>query len=177
MGGISSDELILIGKIRSCYGLKGALIVASFAQSVDSFSEAGIVVAKVSSGETRIYPIESARSHRSGVLLKLGGVETREKAEELKGAWLYFRKSDLKRGEDEFYWFELVGLEVFDRGGNFLGLITRILPTGGTDLFVLNSGKDEIFIPAAQEVIKEIDLKRKRIIVALPEGLIGHDAF
>jgi len=41
----------------------------------------------------------------------------------------------------------------------------------------LNSGKDEIFIPATQEVIKEIDLKGKRIVVALPEGLIDHDAF
>ena len=104
-------------------------------------------------------------------------METREGAEEFKGARLYFRKSDLKRGEDEFYWFEIVGLEVLDTDGNFLGLITRILPTGGTDLFVLNSGKDEIFIPATQEVIKEIDLKGKRIVVALPEGLIDHDAF
>jgi len=177
LGGISSDELILIGEVRSCYGLKGALIIASFAQSEDSFSEVGTVVAEKGSGKTGIYPVEFARLYRSGVLLKLGGVETREGAEEFKGARLYFRKSDLKRGEDEFYWFEIVGLEVLDTDGNFLGLITRILPTGGTDLFVLNSGKDEIFIPATQEVIKEIDLKGKRIVVALPEGLIDHDAF
>lgn len=167
----------MIGEVRSAYGLKGIVLIASFAQSEASFSEAGTVIAKKSSGETKVYPVDFVRPHHSGVLLKLEGVETRDGAEDLKGAELYLCKSNLKRNSDEFYWFEIIGLEVFDEDGNCLGLISGVLPTGGPDIFVLNSGKDEILIPAAQEMIKEIDLKAKRMVVALPEGLIDHHAF
>jgi 16S rRNA processing protein RimM len=73
---------------------------------------------------------------------------------------------------NDFYIFQLIGLKVFIKGGDFLGEITDIVRTGGTDVLVVESGEKEYLIPMAEEYIEKIDLTNKEMIIMPPKGLL-----
>ena len=107
------------------------------------------------------------------MLLDLEGLDNVEDAEPFRGAEVYIRRDDLDRDEEgAYYWFELVGLEVYLDDGRHLGTLNGILPTGGNDVYVVRTGQREILIPATREVIEEIDLDCGRITVREMEGLL-----
>jgi len=168
-----SPELLLMGRVARPHGLDGTLSIRSYAESESSFVRAGRVVLVAEAGERREYPVAAARPHKKAVLLDLDGLDSLEEAERFRGAEVYIRRDALERDEDDgYYWFELVGLEVFLDDGRHIGTLARILPTGGNDVYVVRSGRREILIPATREVVEEIDLDRKRITVSEMEGLL-----
>jgi len=162
-----------MGRVSRPHGLDGTLSIRSYAESESSFVRAGRVVLVTDAGERGEYPVAAARPHKRGVLLDLDGLGSVEEAERYRGAGVHVRREDLESDEDDgYYWFELVGLEVYLDDGRHIGTLARILPTGGNDVYVVESGKQEILIPAIRDVIEEIDLDRKRITVSEMEGLL-----
>jgi len=91
----------------------------------------------------------------------------------LIGAELFIPQTELPElDEDTYYWFELIGIEVYTTRGDYLGRITSIFPTGSNDVYVVKDNKQEMLIPALESVVLDIDLDLKRMQVDLPEGLI-----
>ena len=89
------------------------------------------------------------------------------------GAELFIPQTELPElDEDTYYWFELIGIEVYTTQGDYLGRITSIFPTGSNDVYVVKDNKQEMLIPALESVVLDIDLDLKRMRVDLPEGLI-----
>ena len=106
-------------------------------------------------------------------MISLKGVTDRERAEELIGAELFIPETELPElDEDTYYWFELIGIEVYTTEGYYLGRITTILPTGSNDVYVVKDNKKEVLIPALESVVLDIDLELKRMRLDLPEGLV-----
>ncbi len=70
----------------------------------------------------------------------------------------------------EYYWRDIIGLDVYTENGGYLGRIESIFPTGSNDVYVCK-GQKEILLPAIADVIRQIDLKKRIIIIRLPEGL------
>ena len=67
---------------------------------------------------------------------------------------------------------DIAGSEVFDTGGQKLGVLTDVLPSGGNDIWVVEQGgAKELLIPALISVVKEVDVAAKKITVDLPAGL------
>ena len=67
---------------------------------------------------------------------------------------------------------DIAGSEVFDTGGQKLGVLTDVLPSRGNDIWVVDQGgAKELLIPALVSVVKEVNVEAKRIIVELPSGL------
>lgn len=169
MGGGLPEDLILVGEVKAPHGLKGFVRAISFAVSEASFVEAGSVVIKQRTGETRRLRVLHCAPYNRGAILKLEGIEDRDEAEGLRGARLFFRKADLKKeDEDEFFWFELLGLKVYSEDGLLLGVLTDIIPTGGTDIFVVKGEDREVLIPAARHIVKEVDTAAKTMVVSPP---------
>jgi 16S rRNA processing protein RimM len=75
--------------------------------------------------------------------------------------------------EGEFFERQLIGAEVMSGDGRRLGLVSRFLRTGGTDLLVMESedGREHL-IPFADDICPEIDVAAKRITISPPEGLL-----
>jgi 16S rRNA processing protein RimM len=73
--------------------------------------------------------------------------------------------------EDEYYLYQIVGLEVWTNEGKFLGCVDEILFTGGNDVYVVRDGDQEVLIPAISDVVKEVDISEGRLTVQLMEGL------
>ncbi|MMZ62814.1 Ribosome maturation factor RimM [compost metagenome] len=94
--------------------------------------------------------------------------------EKYKGSMLKItadRQGEL--GQDEFYFHQIVGCEVFTEEGELLGTIKEILTPGANDVWVVKqkNGKD-LLLPYIEEVVLQVDVSEKRVTVRLMEGLL-----
>jgi len=105
--------------------------------------------------------------------MKLKGCNSISEAEKLKGVEIGIPEKWLwPLGVDEYYHFQIIGLDVYTDTGLHLGEVKDIFPTGSNDVYTVKKGRKEYLIPAIKEVIKEVDLQRKRIIIHPIEGLL-----
>ena len=173
MGKASPEGLLLIGKVVRPHGLKGVLRIISYAESPETFLRAGEVFLEGASGKAVKYGIISITSGRKFFLLTLEGLDSLEEAETYRGGDIYIEKSRLRRErDDEYFWYELIGLPVFLDTGKRVGTIRRIVPGAGHDIYVVQEGGKEILIPAVHQVVKAVDLEKRKVIITDVEGLL-----
>jgi 16S rRNA processing protein RimM len=77
--------------------------------------------------------------------------------------------------KNQYYAFQLVGSSVITTEGRTIGKVEDIMPVKGNDLLVVGKGKDEILIPFAWDICREIMPEKKKIIIDPPEGLLEID--
>jgi 16S rRNA processing protein RimM len=118
--------------------------------------------------------IRSVRGHDQALLIAFQDYDTPEQASELRNQILYTSAADEPAlGEGEYYHHEMLGMQVFDEEGNLLGVLGDILETGANDVYVVRpENGPEILLPAIDEVILEISLKKKAMRVHLLPGLV-----
>lgn len=105
------------------------------------------------------------------VILRLTGCADRESAERLVGQRVWVSVEDLPPvGEDEFYLHTLEGKVAETIDGRVLGRVVAILAAGGQDILVIGSRGNEVLVPAARALIREIGAER--IVLDLPPGLL-----
>jgi len=166
-------DLILIGHVVRPHGLTGLVRIVSYAQSKETFLEAGSVF--LNTGENELYErkVVSIRPHRSVFFLKLSGLNSIDQAEALRGAGILIKKDSLvKKDKDEFFWYELLGLDVYLTTGQYLGVLKEIFPTGSNDVYVVEGQGTEFLIPAIDQVVKEINIPRKTMVISPVKGLL-----
>jgi 16S rRNA processing protein RimM len=104
-------------------------------------------------------------------VLRLEGTEDRNAAQRLVGCELLARREDLgEPGEGQFWWFDVEGLPVWEKGGELLGKVVGFYGTGGIDVLVVEGERGEKLVPIAPYV--NVDLEAGRITVDPPEGLL-----
>jgi 16S rRNA processing protein RimM len=166
------EELIPIGRALRPHGLKGLLRIRSDAGIDLPLKEGGIIYLQVGTKAPESFKVVSSKPQKGMSLLELEGIVTFERAETYRGAVILVEKRGLQREEDEYFWFELIGLEVRLDTGETMGTISRIIPTGANDIYVVRKGKREIFVPATSEVVRTIDLESRKMIISPMEGLL-----
>lgn len=67
---------------------------------------------------------------------------------------------------------DILGFEVIDQDGNNLGLLVNVLATGTNDIWTIKSDTEELLIPALKNIVKKVDMSKKRIVVSLPDGYV-----
>lgn len=173
MGEGFPDNLLLVGKVIGPHGLGGLLRIWSYAESEKTFLSSGKVFLGLASGQTHAYRVLSVVAHKNAFLMKLEGLSTLDEAETYRNAAILIEKIGLSREEeDEYFWHELIGLEVYLNTGESIGTLKHILPTGSNDIYVVQKGEKEVLIPAIHDVVQEIDLDRKTMIISDMEGLL-----
>ena len=125
-------------------------------------------------GNQTEYEIEEVKYHKDMVLIKLKGINKVEQAEMLRNAYLTVSRDSVEKLEEgRYYIIDLLGLEVYTDEEILLGTLDDIFNTGSNDIYVVKDkqGK-QILLPAIQDVVKQIDIENKKIIVHLLPGLI-----
>lgn len=121
----------------------------------------------------RRYRILGARQHRGLVLLRLRGVDDADAAEALRGEVLRVPIAEaVALGEDQYFWYQIIDLEVVTTAGKSLGKIVDIIKTGANDVYVVRGTRGELLIPAIEDVVRAVDLGAGRIVVELIPGLV-----
>ncbi len=166
------DVLFPIGRVVKLHGVKGKIKVDYFGDDADRFHLYRKVFIRGVTGGPRSYEVLEATPQPPRLILRLKGVETPEEAGLLVGKEILIEKASLEDlPEGEYYWFEILGMEVVTEGGSRLGRVKEILPTGANDVYVVQGKRREISLPAVEEVIRRIDRDGRMITVAWMEGL------
>lgn len=166
-------EYIEIGQIVNTNGLKGVVKVNPFTDDISKFEDLKYVYIQLKN-ELKKVKIEQVRYNKNQVLLKLEGIDSIEEAEKYRNFYLKTEKeSQEDLGEDTYYIVDLIGLDVYSDKNEYLGKIEDVFPTGSNDVYVVkdNLGK-QILIPAIADVVKEVDLKNKKMTINLIPDLI-----
>lgn len=162
-----------IGQIVNTFGIKGMVKVKPFTDDIRRFDELKTVYVEKNSTKTE-YEIEEVKYHKDMVLIKFKGIDKVEQAEMLRNSYLTVSRDSVEKLEEgRYYIVDLLGLEVYTDEQVLLGTLEDIFNTGSNDIYVVKDkqGK-QILLPAIQDVIKQIDIENKKIIVHLLPGLI-----
>jgi 16S rRNA processing protein RimM len=165
-------DLLPIGRVVKPHGVKGKIKVDYFGEDFNHFPLYREVFIKDHVGRLQAYDILEAVPQPPRLILRLKGIERIEEVEPLVGREIFVEKRslpDLKEGEH--YWFEILGMVVETEKGKRIGRVKEIFPTGANDVYVVEGKRREIFLPATEEVIQSIDIKKGRMKVIRMEGL------
>jgi 16S rRNA processing protein RimM len=168
-----ADLLIPVGKIIGTHGIKGLLKVHSFSGNIESMQSCRTVTVKSPAGVLTRFGLKSVVPHAGKFMIGLQGLDDINLAEPLVGSEICLLRSQLPEPEDnEYYWCDLIGLQVATPDGRELGSIVDIFETGSSDIYVVRGAEREYLIPAISSVVSSIDLKAGRILVTPLEGLL-----
>ncbi len=170
MNAITIDPPLPIGKVVKMHGLKGHLKVVAYGETLSTLSAGEKITANLPDGTSLFLTVVEVHPHQKGFLLLSREVSKVEEARTLMGAELCVQESRLPPADsDEFYWYQLIGLEVVDTEGQKLGTLEEIIETGSNDVYVVRAEGEEILVPAIEGVVREVDLQRRLMTVDLPE--------
>ena len=157
-------DLIVIGRITGIYGVKGWVKVFSHTQPKENILNYSPWLLK-QGGEWQSVTVEAGQQHGKGLIAKLDHCGDRDQAAVMIGSDIAIRQEQLATLDDnEYYWADLIGLEVFNEQQDLLGKVVRLMETGANDVLVVE-GQKETLIPFAQpEIIKSVDLAAGKII-------------
>ncbi len=167
------SDFLEVGQIVNSYGIKGFFKVVPFTDDITRFDNLKyIYIEKNKKLEKK--EIEEVKYHKNLVLLKIKGIDDINDTEQYKNCYLKIdRKDAVELPEDTYFITDLIGIEVYTKEGKLLGNIIDIFPTGSNDVYVVKDelGK-QILLPAIGEVIKDVDIRGRKMIVELISGLI-----
>ena len=162
-----------IGQIVNTFGIKGMVKVKPFTDNIERFSNLEKIYIKNKSGQTE-YKIQEVKYHKNIVLIKFEGIENPEQADLLRNSYLIVdRETEEPLEAGRYYIVDMIGLDVFTDDNEYLGKLEDIYNTGSNDIYVVKNelGK-QILLPAIEDVIKNIDMDNKKVIVHLIPGLV-----
>lgn len=167
-----SEKMITIGKITKSQGNKGEVRVLPLTDFPERF-EILDKVFLVKTNRKIEKEIESLRFHKGFVIIKFTDINDINSAEEIRDFEIRIPEEEiLPLKENEYYINQLIGFEVMTVEGKLLGNVSDILITGGVDVLVVDGEEKEYMIPAALELITEVNEREKRITVKPIPGLL-----
>ena len=163
-------EKVLLGQLSAVFGVKGWIKVTSHTQPRENILNYPEWLLKI--GDTwKLTKVEQGRPHGKTLVAKLAGCDDRDQAQLLVNTKIAIYRSQLpETGEDEYYWSDLLGMQVITVKGDALGKVAEILETGSNDVLVIkkkSSGKTvESLVPWLEgDVITNVDKNEKIITV------------
>jgi 16S rRNA processing protein RimM len=164
-------DLFVIGEIVKTRGLHGCLKVLCYVETKNTFSKLKFVYIEKSSGQKDRFVLRKIDVSGKILFLELEGISSVESAQALVGCKVFLPEDMLDElPEGEYYWRDIIGLDVYTEEGKWIGKIESVFPTGSNDVYVCK-GEREILLPAIAEVIRNIDVNRRVMTVRLLEGL------
>jgi len=163
-GASATGEMVIMGRVAAPFGIKGWIKVQCFTQSIDNLLDYPAWWLG-HSGEWDENKVEEGTVHGRSLIAKLEGCDDREAAARLKGLEVAIPRSVLPaNAEGEYYWSELIGLEVANREGVAFGRVAGLLETGANQVLVVQ-GERERLIPFVEPVVVLVDLAGGRLTV------------
>lgn len=157
------ENFVIIGKILDTFGLEGELKVRPY-MPLEFFEGLERVYLKRKGGDYVPFKLEWIEFMNDKIILKFKGYDSIDAAQQFKGAKVYLPKEDLPSlEEDEFYAYELVGMEVETDKDKKLGKVVRVQDMGPYDVLVVEGKK--IMIPFVSDIVVEVDKEKRKVIV------------
>lgn len=167
------ESLMEIGQIVNTYGIKGFVKVVPFTDNINRFEDLKTLYVETKKGLEN-FEIEEVKYSKNTVLLKLKGIDDINIAEKYRNCYLKIsRENAVKLPEDTYFIVDLLDIKVYTDEDIYLGNIIDVYPTGSNDIYVVkNEEGKQVLLPAIGEVIKNVDIQNRKMVVHLLDGLI-----
>ena len=156
--------MVIMGHVSAPFGVRGWVKIRPYTEMLDSLLD--YPVWWLGKGDAwREYSVLEADVHGKGLIARLEGCNGRDSAEALKGNQIALPREQLPDVEDnEYYWSDLIGLNVVNLQGVDLGKVSELLETGTNDVLVVK-GERERLIPFVDHFILDVDLVKGSVRV------------
>ena len=167
-------DLVVIGEVLRPHGLRGTLRVAPQTDRPERFDGLRECVLWDPTSDARaVRRIREVRHQGDAVLLSLVGCDSPEAARTLVGRLVALPRSQaLAPPPGHAYPWQLVGCRVETDDGRSVGEMTAVEASPAHDLWVVRGAEREHLIPAVPEIVVDVDLDGRRIVIRPPEGLL-----
>lgn len=167
---MNTDDLIVMGKVGAVHGVRGEVKIHSFTDPIDNLLDYPRWTLR-RDGEIKHIELAAVRFQGKGLVAKIQGVEEREIARSYTGFEICVPRSELPELTDgEFYWHQLIGLQVINQDQQLLGRVDHLLETGANDVLVVKpcanslDGRERL-LPYTEHCVLAIDLAEGKINV------------
>jgi 16S rRNA processing protein RimM len=163
-------DYIKVGKIVNTHGVKGCIKCVPFTDDLERFDDLEYVYTEKDDIKRRIKDVW----YRKGtVYLTLENIDDMNTAETFKNTYISIFEDQLRElPEDTYYLFELEGMKVYSLEGEYIGEISEIYQPGANDVYEIKNNNKTYLIPAVKEIVKEVNMKDRKIIINVIEGLL-----
>lgn len=168
------QSYLLLGEIVRPQGIKGEVKLRHYTDDPDRFYDLKTAYVKRGEGYEPI-AVMGARVSKGDVFLTIEGVESRNDAEALRGTMLYIDREHARSlGDNEVFIVDILGAKAYDTKGGYIGTLKDVMKPGGADVFVFDTPRGEMMMPALERVIKVMDAETGRLV--LDETTLGEVA-
>ena len=179
------DDAIEVGRILDAWGVKGWLKILPHSSDPEALFSAKSWFLQAPDAKFRpgfnaftgsvILTVDEAKTHSDSVVAKVEGLDDRNDAESLRGCRVFLPRSAFpKASKDEYYWVDLIGLNVVNREGATLGCVRDLMATGPNSVLCVeyqlahddgSSSTEERMIPFVSAYVDSVDVAGKLIAV------------
>jgi 16S rRNA processing protein RimM len=164
--------LICVGMIAGAFGVRGEVRVKSFCANPSDLETYAPLLTE--EGD-QSFDISLIGQIKNGFSARIVGVVSKDDADALRGISLFARRENLPAlPNDEYYYSDLIGLQVADTGGAVIGHVKSVMNHGADDLLevAVPGASDTALIPFTKVIVPTVDLTSRRIVIDPPEGLL-----
>jgi 16S rRNA processing protein RimM len=166
-------DAVEVGRILDAWGIKGWFKVEPYSASAEalfSCKQWFLLPPSPQSGGAALLQIKQARAHADAVVACAQDIADRSAAERLKGARIFIARASFPAPQEgEYYWVDLMGLDVVNREGVALGRVKELISNGAQDVLVVAADESakpkEHLIPFVDAWVDGVDLQARRITV------------
>jgi 16S rRNA processing protein RimM len=164
------DDLTQVGYVAGAYGIAGAIRVTPFSTDADALMN--VKTWWLDKPSLRSVTVRTAKMHGGDVVATLIGMAGRDAAEALKGAAVHVSRSEFPAlEEDEYYWSDLIGMDVVNLQGEALGKVIDMMSNGPQSILRIepvpqqdsSEKAPERLVPFVDQFVKTVDVKSKTI--------------
>ena len=167
------EDLLQVGAITQPHGIHGEVKVFPTTNDVKRFKKLKEVILDTGR-EQKVLEIEGEKFFKQYAILKFKGYDNINDIEKYKGKpLLVTRENAVKLGRDEYFIADLIGIEVYDEDGKYLGVLQKVIETGANDVYEVKfeDGREVLF-PAIRQCILDVDMENRKMKVHIMDGLL-----
>ena len=167
------EDLLQVGAITQPHGIHGEVKVFPTTNDVKRFKKLKEVILDTGR-EQKVLEIEGVKFFKQYAILKFKGYDNINDIEKYKGKpLLVTRENAVKLGRDEYFIADLIGIEVYDEDGKYLGVLQKVIETGANDVYEVKveDGREVLF-PAIRQCILDVDMENRKMKVHIMDGLL-----
>jgi len=164
-------DRIVVGSLGGAFGVRGEVRLKSFCADPAAIAE---YTPLFTEDGRKFVQLVLTGQQKNGFTARLDGVVTKEDADALSNIKLLADRAQMPSlPDDEYYYTDLIGLDVLDPGGEKLGTVKNVMDHGAGDLLEVQvpGASDTVLLPFTQAAVPTVDLASGRIIADPPDGL------
>lgn len=161
----NQENWIVIGRFGKPHGIKGFISVHSYTdprENILNYKELYVRLA----GQWQQTKLLTVQAHNKSIIAQIAGYPERENVSQLTNSDIGIQREQLASLEaGEYYWHQLIGLDVVNTEGHYFGKVVEIQPTGSNDVLIVQGEKRHLIPYLPQQFIVDINLNDQKIIV------------